>query len=49
MKIVDTVATGFVGGAVAERLSRPGHEVVGSARSVEAVSKLQAKGTTVHQ
>jgi uncharacterized protein YbjT (DUF2867 family) len=49
MKIVHNVATGFVGGAVAERLSRPGHQVVGSARSVEAASKLQAKGMTAHQ
>lgn len=45
MKIFITGASGFVGGAVAERL-RAGHEVFAMARSEASAEKVRAKGAT---
>src|SRR5258706_14142821 len=44
MKILVTGATGFIGGAVARKLSLRGHEVVALSRSSAAAAKLQAAG-----
>jgi nucleoside-diphosphate-sugar epimerase len=44
MRVFLTGATGYIGGAVADALLAAGHEVVGLARSDDAVSKLQARG-----
>ena len=47
MKILVTGATGFIGGAVARKLSKLGHEVVALTRSAAAdAAKLQATGLT---
>jgi nucleoside-diphosphate-sugar epimerase len=46
MKILVTGATGFIGGAVARKLSQQGHEVVALSRSGAAAAKLQAAGLT---
>ncbi len=44
MKVLVTGATGYIGSVVAEKLLAAGHEVVGLARSPEAVGKLEAAG-----
>ncbi len=46
MKILVTGATGFIGGAVARKLSQQGHEVLALSRSNAAGAKLQAAGLT---
>src|SRR5260370_13782626 len=46
MKILVTGETGFIGAAVARKLSQQGHEVVALSRSVAAAAKLQAAGLT---
>jgi len=46
MKILVTGATGFIGGAVARKLSQQGHEVVALSRSGGAAAKLEAAGLT---
>lgn len=43
MKVLLTGATGYIGSAVAEALSRAGHEVTGLARSDEAADRLKAR------
>jgi nucleoside-diphosphate-sugar epimerase len=44
MKVLVTGATGYIGSVVAEKLLAAGHEVIGLARSGEAVRKLEAAG-----
>jgi nucleoside-diphosphate-sugar epimerase len=44
MKILVTGATGYIGSAVAEALTRAGHQVQGLARSNDAKSKLESRG-----
>jgi len=46
LKILVTGATGFIGAAVARRLSQQGHEVVALSRSAAAAAKLRAAGLT---
>jgi len=46
MKILVTGATGFIGAAVARRLSQQGHEVLALSRSDTAAAKLKAAGLT---
>jgi nucleoside-diphosphate-sugar epimerase len=47
MKILVTGATGFIGGAVARKLSQQGHEVMALTRSAAAdAAKLRASGLT---
>ena len=46
MKILVTGETGFIGGAVARKLSQQGHEVVALPRSDAAAAKLRAVGLT---
>ena len=46
MKILVTGATGFIGAAVARRLSQQGHEVLALSRSDTAAAKLRAAGLT---
>lgn len=48
MKVFLTGATGNIGSAVAERLLAAGHEILGLARSEEAVEKLQGMGVEPH-
>lgn len=44
MKILVTGATGYIGGSVADRLCREGHEVTGLTRTPEQAQKLKARG-----
>jgi nucleoside-diphosphate-sugar epimerase len=44
MKILVTGATGYIGAAVAKKLSQQGHEVMALARSEAAAAKLRAAG-----
>lgn len=49
MKVFLTGATGYIGGAVAERLLAARHAVVGLARSEQAAASLAARGITPHR
>lgn len=49
MQVFLTGATGYIGGAVAEALSKAGHAVVGLARSEEQARMLAAKGLGAHR
>lgn len=49
MKIFLSGATGYIGGAVAERLRAAGHTVVGLARSEQAAATLEARGIIPHR
>src|SRR6266851_9888788 len=44
MKILVTGATGFLGGAVAQKLSQQGHEILALSRSDAAAAKLRTAG-----
>ncbi len=44
MKIFVTGATGYIGGSVADRLIKAGHQVVGLVRSTEGAAKLAGRG-----
>src|SRR5258706_10060688 len=44
MKILVTGATGFLGGAVAQKLSQEGHEILALSRSDAAAAKLRTAG-----
>jgi nucleoside-diphosphate-sugar epimerase len=49
MKIFVTGATGYIGTAVCEALSKAGHKVIGLARSPEASEKLSRRGIEPHR
>lgn len=49
MRVFLTGATGYIGGAVADALRAAVHEVVGLARSDDAVRRLEARGITAHR
>ncbi len=44
MRIFLTGATGYIGGSLAERLVRDGHDVIGLARSAEKAAALRERG-----
>lgn len=44
MKIFITGATGYIGGAIAKKLADNGHDVLGLARSAEAIEVLRRRG-----
>lgn len=48
MKIFVTGATGYIGSALIEELTRAGHQVIGLARSKESAQKLAAVGIEAH-
>lgn len=48
MKVFLLGATGYIGNVVAERLQKKGHDVLGLARSPEAVEELRAQGIKPH-
>ncbi|MEM9462385.1 MAG: SDR family oxidoreductase [Myxococcota bacterium] len=49
MRIFITGATGYIGGAVAQRLLTAGHQVIGLARSNQSADRLKAMGAEVHR
>jgi nucleoside-diphosphate-sugar epimerase len=48
MKVFLTGATGYIGGAIAEKLQEYGHEVLGLARSESSAAKLRERGYSAH-